>query len=353
MLNSRADNIIDIRYPWLFGKTCDLTFLYASILLGFAMFFLSKSSLAQVSPFWAIVATNAFGAGPFHQGATWFAYLDKENRQHYQSTTSRQIIFFLAPVFIFVLTVVGMFCARPLTAFIWMAWSLQHLVQQNIGILLLYHRHGQGEAIIPRPLEARSQQVAAVMFSLIFLYRSILEYKLSMIMIPLIVVVAIYTASLTWRYIWNLRNQLNQGAYLNLPALMFWCFSMLCLWPMAFIGHSFYDGYIIPITVHWFQYILINYVLVNNKYSTDRIANLPVSHPITLFFLFCAGIMLFVLSLSLAKDIGIFNQAWQQTLLIGAIFGLGNVHYFLDAFLWRFREPYQRQAILPYLLVGR
>jgi len=37
----------------------------------------------------------------------------------------------------------------------------------------------------------------------------------------------------------------------------------------------------------------------------------------------------------------------------GLLVGLANVHYFLDAFIWRFREPYQRQEVLPFLLRPR
>jgi hypothetical protein len=36
-------------------------------------------------------------------------------------------------------------------------------------------------------------------------------------------------------------------------------------------------------------------------------------------------------------------------LLTGFLFGVSNVHYWQDAFLWRFREEFQRQSILPYL----
>jgi hypothetical protein len=32
---------------------------------------------------------------------------------------------------------------------------------------------------------------------------------------------------------------------------------------------------------------------------------------------------------------------------------MSNIHYFQDAFFWRFREQFQRDSIMPYLLQGR
>ncbi|MCA9804377.1 MAG: hypothetical protein KC777_20550, partial [Cyanobacteria bacterium HKST-UBA02] len=36
-------------------------------------------------------------------------------------------------------------------------------------------------------------------------------------------------------------------------------------------------------------------------------------------------------------------------LISGAIMGLSFVHYLQDAWLWRFRDPFIRQSVLPFL----
>jgi hypothetical protein len=161
------------------------------------------------------------------------------------------------------------------------------------------------------------------------------------------------------QYVISLDQQVKAGAYINTAAQFFFCTSMISLAPLAFLGNTFAEGYMIPITVHWFQYIAINYVLVQNKYNVkERASNLPLAnfsfaHPMTLFFILCLGIVVVTFTISGAKAMSICAQPLTQAILAGTILGLGNVHYFLDAFLWKFREPYQRQAILPYLLAGR
>jgi hypothetical protein len=40
-----------------------------------------------------------------------------------------------------------------------------------------------------------------------------------------------------------------------------------------------------------------------------------------------------------------------QDIARGAMLGLALCHFFLDAFIWRFRDQFQRQNILPYLKV--
>lgn len=40
-------------------------------------------------------------------------------------------------------------------------------------------------------------------------------------------------------------------------------------------------------------------------------------------------------------------------LLMGCSIAMSNIHYFQDAFFWRFREQFQRDSIMPYLLQGR
>ncbi len=42
---------------------------------------------------------------------------------------------------------------------------------------------------------------------------------------------------------------------------------------------------------------------------------------------------------------GNYSKVWNCAFL-----GLGMVHYLLDGFIWKFREPFNRQAMLPYLV---
>jgi len=351
MTGSIASKKTELRYPWMFGKSVDTLFFFAPVLLGVGLVF-THNIFNHAGWLWTFLILNAFGAGPLHQGATWFAYFDKKNREYFVSTPANRFIFFFGPPLIIIASVFAAIYALQLFVAIGMIWALQHIVQQNIGILLLYHNHGRGEAIVARPLEARTQQFAACTFFLIFFYRVFLLGRAGEIVLPVIAVFALYTTFLIVKYLRTLGQQLRQGSYLNVPAFLFWCLSVLCLWPMAFVVNSFAEGYLIPVTVHWSQYLILNYVLVKNKYSEEQLKNICIPRPLLLLFSVCVTL----LAINLFLQFG-FDALTKHKLFLGICFGLMNgiglVHFFQDAFLWRFRDPYLRQAILPHLMSER
>src|ERR1700721_2635558 len=164
-----------IKFDWLFNKKIDFLFFYASVLVGILCYALlqifdQKNSLLMI----AIVGT-AFGAGPLHLGATIFPYLDKKNIQHFWQNPVKRRIFFYAPPIIFALTIALSFICVQLVVFVFLVWTIQHIVQQNVGILLLYHRPNSEEATVDRVLEARSMQLPALFFSLLYFHRVLMN----------------------------------------------------------------------------------------------------------------------------------------------------------------------------------
>lgn len=257
----------------------------------------------------------------------------------------------MAPPLIMLFSVLGMIFCKPLLLAIWVLWSIQHLIQQNVGILLLYHNHNQGEAVVERQVEVRSQQAAGIFFTALFVRRIILEGKNFPLFDAVIVALGLWAAWMCVNYLLRLRQKINNGEALNVPALGFWLLSVLSLCPMALLGKDFAVAFLAPVTWHWFQYIGLNYKLVKNKYGGERATDLLIGKPLLSFFAIC----LFLMTLNLALSVGSLSTpdtaVLAKNLFYGLAIGLVNCHYFLDAFIWRFREPYQRQAILPYLVV--
>jgi hypothetical protein len=372
-----------VKFAWLFGARTDLLFFYAPILFG-CVLLAGQQSAVSSSALWAIVLLNALGAGPFHQGATWLAYFDRRNREEFSATAFKRFIFFAAPFLIFFATVAIMMVYPLAAILIFFFWSLQHIVSQNIGILLLYHNHNSDEAVVDRSLEIRTQVLAALTFGLLFFYRAMFESAHHEILVsapqiqlspftttvvwlsyllPVVAAIGLLTVWSIGKYFYQLNCRLQEGKALNVPSLLFWLYSIASLCPLALLGKSFEEGNLIPSTVHWFQYIAINYVLVRNRGSAASslvaAGESPLSgtgrrhsSPLRLFFLVGLLAVVCVMGTSLiAVTVG--AQPRLQQLLIGVVMGFGGVHYFLDAYLWRFREPSRRQAVLPYLLADR
>jgi hypothetical protein len=341
-----------MRFPWMFGRNHDLFFFFFSVIIGFAVFAVTQSPMVSMSLVLAALIPTAFGAGPLHQGPTWFMYWDSKNRAHYKSSPKKTFIFYMAPLLVFVCSVAGMVSPTfsPLVLGIWFVWSIQHLVQQNVGILLLYHNPKDKEAIVERRLEVLSQQIPAVLFTLLFIRRIALSGHSNLGFDALIGLFGAWSLLLVGRYLLNLRKQISEeGKWINVPALSFWSLSVCSLWPLALIGRDFGEAFIAPVTWHWFQYLGLNWQLVRNKYSTGEINNLPVHKPVSLFLATCLALFLLNLGLSMGSQAA-GTPKFAKDLLAGVLIGLVNVHYFLDAFMWRFREPYQRAAILPFLI---
>ncbi len=341
-----------IKFNWLFNKRTDLLFFYSSIFLGVLCYCLLQNTQVSNSLLSMVLISNAFGAGPFHFGATWFPYFDRQNFQHFWQDPLKRKVFFWAPPAILAISIGAFFICVPLITFIWLVWTIQHIVQQNVGILLLYHRYQEGEAMVDRGIEVRSQQLSAVFFSLMFFHRIMMNGLLSPLM-NILELIALIAAVLAIRlYIVSLCKQLQSGCSLNLSAFSFWLFSVFCMAPAAFIGKDYAQAFIIPLTVHWFQYLAINYVLVNRKYShqSNLSQNLPVSHPLLLFLAVC-GITLAVVFIVTVISHQCSPGTIMYNLFGGFVMAIGLIHYFLDAFLWRFRDPFLRQTVLPFLKI--
>ena len=222
--------------------------------------------------------------------------------------------------------------------------TVQHLTQQNVGILLLYHN--SGEAVVPRPLESRTLQIPAIMFTGLYLAHTFLQRAL---LIQLAEICIALCLLLCCNYLWHLYQEAQKGGRVNLSAVCFWLLSTWVFLPLAFCNVDFFTGMMIPVFVHWCHYLGLNYILVARKYAAENSSSTSTKRPIVLFFVICFAIAAIV---TVAADFSYFFRttvSLTKSILNGFVLGFAFVHYFQDAFIWRFRDPFQRQSILPYL----
>jgi hypothetical protein len=351
MQEVRASSNPRISANWLFSQWYDLAFFFLPIPVAAGLYILAQSSAVTSSQFLLLALTSAFGAEQFHLGITAVYYLDKKNRDHYLGDRNKMLIFFLAPPLIFALTLIGQMFSVALVAFIYMCWSIQHLVQQNMGILLLYHNQNRDEAIVNRKLEQLSQYTASTFFTLVFFRRVFLHdfnwLALDVVLGLSLLVMLLYCSG----YLYELSRQVKEGKTFNMPAFLFWAFAVGSLSPLAFLGHDFVSGFFIPVMVHWFQYIGLNYRIIDRKYAreqTGNLQNLIWPHPKLLFFVVPAVLVVSLWGIiCYAKSVA--PGSVSNHLLMGLVFSVAMTHYFLDAFLYRFRDGFQRETILKYL----
>jgi hypothetical protein len=352
MVGQIAKVVTGCRWRWLFGPQVDVAFFLLPWLVGVIAYTFMQSPQFFQTLLFSIIVADSFEAGPFHQGPTLFAYFDKSNREYFGNDRKRRVIFYLAPPLIIVVSILLFHWSKELVTMIWMLWAIQHFIQQNIGILLLYHNHNQGEVVVSRSIEMRSQWCASLFFFGIFWQRVMVPDALNPLLVIWIGTALIGMLYYCTLYLRETTKQLQSGSYLNAPAMLFWVMSIFAFVPLAFLGHGFYDAYLIPTTVHFFQYIGLNFVLVKNKYGTELVGNLPWKQPILLLTVACCVLVSINIGLAL-----VYKQAELPAFVRdgarGALLGVAFCHFFLDAFIWRFRDQHQRANILPYLKPAR
>ncbi|HEY9786466.1 MAG TPA: hypothetical protein V6D17_13750 [Candidatus Obscuribacterales bacterium] len=337
-----------LQYPWLLGWKTDVLFLLLPNLFAFALYMALISRPFALDSLTQLIIL-LYAGNVFHQGATWFHYVDKRNYQYYFATTERTIKYAVIPPLILLLSLVVGYFYWQIVFVVYMIWTVPHFVQQNVGILLLYHNHGQNEAIVPRQLEAKSQQIAGLFFSMLAVDRLFLHgTAIAPFFMALIAVVFCALLVSVTAYLFQLLSQVKKGAYINVPALLFWLASIMFFLPFAYVSKDPNISIIIPSLLHWIQYIALNYVLVKRKYAAEeRKADLPSAKPMLFFLVFCSVILCLQFGPWMA-----FNTYFADkiNIWISAFLGLGMVHYWIDGLIWKFRDPFIRSNTLPFIV---
>ncbi|MBS1953673.1 MAG: hypothetical protein JST89_05800 [Cyanobacteria bacterium SZAS-4] len=341
---------LNVTTPWLSSARTDVAFFFAPALIATILTSLFRHDAVVNSPFLLFLILQGFALGPFHQGLTWFQYFDKANLQQY-SHSQNLFWAFVAPILVVVFSTLTYWFSPPLLLFVYVVWTIQHIAKQNIGILLLYHNQARNEAIVPRDIEARSIETSAALFSFLFLNGFIAQTGWVAVAVHLLIAfLSIELIWLTVRFAMNLKRQVSvDGKSLNAPALVFWTLSCLAFIPFA-LAKDYGQGLFVALIMHWFQYVGLNAMLVRRKYSVESNKRLLIGgKPLLLF----AGVGILFALVSMPVQAFAINPVnpnnWTLRILVGFVYGLTLSHYFLDAFIWRFREPFNRAAILSYL----
>ena len=287
------------------------------------------------------LAILLYSVNVFHQGGTLFHFFDRRNRAYYSSNENR-LNYIILPLLAGVAGMVIGYFSMALLSALFIIWSMQHNVQQNMGINLLYHNHNKGEAIVARDKEVRSQHAAAYFFLCIFFWRMYVRDSLPPIVMQCVVAATfLYFAYAVSVYVLvTLAGQVRKGAYINrIPSVMFWLISIfLSSFLSPLLAGSYVVAALIPSFLHWVQYIGINYVLIKRKYASEgETENLLIKRPMLLFVGFCSLLVLVQFGSITYGTMFTEHKNFWNSLLIST----GFVHYALDGRIsGKFREAY-------------
>lgn len=339
-------------FNWLVSRKVDLAVFFLPFLVGVLALCLIQQPAAAASVALLFLFSQFFGVGPLHLGPAW-KLLSEPRIYECVVGTGRRRIFALSLLFGILLGVPLAYVAYPafvLAAFI--AFTIHHLTAQNMGILRLYYNHGV-EVVPDRALEVATIQWAAWFFSSVFIYRTAVSTGLEGLVLLLFAAVTLANCLISSiRYFKDMTaKSRSSNLPMNRSAILFWVVSLLFLAPLAFLGKSYEEGIMIPLVMHWAQYLGLNWILACRRQndSTEK------SGHIAKLLLCCTGIAFFVMGCGYGVAYGYVHGAFGQfgkavyDLVFGVILALSFVHYLQDAFIWKFSEPVLRQEILAYL----
>jgi hypothetical protein len=339
-------------FPWMASREFDLLWFFAPLLVAIAASVCLQLPAAASPSLLFLFIVNAFGIGPMHQGPTWFFYFDRKNNQYWAQDRKRMALYYLAPLFVGAVSVLLAVTTPWLGLTLTTLWGVQHFVQQNLGIVLLYHNKNANEALPNRDLLSRSLWTPAIFFVSVFFYRQLFAGANNYWALGAFALLAIVALFDVGRYLSNIFKQVNAGASLNVPAFIFWLTSVLYFVPFVWPGQRVETAFLIPGTMHWCQYIGLNLILVRYKYQDEqRKFDIPFNAQALMAVLCFGSLGIYMATHAIRLDFTPGSFAFK--FMLGLSVGMSNIHYFQDAFFWRFREQFQRDSIMPYLLQGR
>lgn len=332
----------NLQYNWLIGAQIDWLFFFLPIVFGYAVLFLVTQVEVTSSAVLMFLALQGFGLGPFHLGMSWAHFRDRQTKEHIVGSGQRKTFIYLLIAAIALLSSLAMLFTPELLAIVFLVTTVHHIVRQNAGILLLYHN--KNECVPPKELEERTLNLSTLMLAFIFLARSTTASNIQQSILALIVLlIAIPFILSVVSYIVSLLKQMKEGKKINVPAFCFWVISVLFFLPFTFVETDYNKCLIAPLVIHWFQYIIVNWMLFSRR-STE------VQSPKIQEVIGISAMIMLLVILSGAVAIHLAGlESPTVILLSGFIIGLTLIHYLQDAFLWRLRDPVIKKRIIPYL----
>lgn len=301
-----------------------------------------------------------------HFASTWMIFLDPQNREYY--STSKWIYYYVPALIIAACMALSYFVSLKVTLFLAAIMSAVHVTRQSTGIVALYRgRSGdndpQRRTLDNYAIYFASAAFLAVGFIRFYLNAQVLPIPLQSPLGQLLVFsaqsallvsagAAIYFVARCFQMEWQ---RYRQGNTISLSRNLVFIYSLLLYSPYLFatrMEHAVAMG----VGIHYVQYLGIVWWLNRNKYPmTDsktaglgmRILGFLSQHLwVRMPYLLGYGLLMFALRQDGLNDwTSLSPKSWLYSIPIA----LQVCHYHLDAYVWKFSNPFIRNTVLKYL----
>ncbi|MBI4064010.1 MAG: hypothetical protein HY401_06880 [Elusimicrobia bacterium] len=279
-----------------------------------------------------------------HFGATWLFYLDSDHRAYFH--TKRTLFFYIPGMlvgFSILLAYLGKFEWIQIITY-W--FSGFHVMKQSTGLANLY----RFRAGISSRWDRLIDEAAILGVSTYCLFkrcqiRTDFGYEY-IFQTPLagLVIRAAEAALLACLILWAAKSfgRFKSHGAGALPLFLINSASLALFLPFVYVN-NFVDAFMASLMGHYAQYLGLTWLIQHQKYRST-LGTRGQSSPILAFLSQNVSAMAMVL-----LGYGVFVTACSVYSPLFPAIGLTWAHFFVDRYLFRFRDPYIRAAILPYL----
>jgi hypothetical protein len=281
-----------------------------------------------------------------HYVSSFSFYMGDENLAYYRT---RRLTFFFGPLLI-LLTVIALRLANvdALVNSALYTWNVYHVSMQSSGILAIYRRLNGG-----LPAEGRFARVAILGINATLAFLHIERFPpiygpMAKIQFPLWTIRAVFLCVAVIGLVFYLNALRRRERRIGGGELAFLISTFLMFHPYLWVHELNLATYGLLIG-HFLQYLGIVWLLNRRKYPRGPgseqqrlLSSVSASTPLLLLSLVSTG-GVFYLALRTSVWLGIpnaYSVLWNSLALI---------HFYLDGFLWGFKNPFVRRSLGPYV----
>jgi hypothetical protein len=334
------------RAPSYFERPLPIALVFAAALL----ISLPLALLLLVPNFFAwlpyVLLLETIGLGTTHFFITLAVYLQAENRAHFSSSARNRLIYIAGPLAIFGLLALSEALQWPtLYPLLVMQFfravrffDFFHVGRQSVGMLQIFKRPHSGAALPSRRLENAFFVGMALMQWQTFLGGARFDANNPYALAPAWLMGAIFVV-VAGGY---LRACLRVRAKRPWLPLAYFATQGLCSAAAVYQTRL----YLVALAVHYLEYhVIMAPRLFRGPIDSARGGNRPLlwlrAHPLVFYALLASVALLFDFRNALAPD-----PPAATRFLVHLFDGVFLVHYFIEAFLWKFGNPFYRDTLV-------
>lgn len=277
-----------------------------------------------------IFVTLLFLAEP-HFGATWPFFLNKSN---FEEIKKNKIKYIYGPAGLVIFCLIGFFLFNYLFLFLFFALNFFHVTRQSFGICKLFQTNNN---------EIKYQENLIYFFNFLFFMVGIFKFY-----VPIINEQNILATNIIILFLLLLTFTVYYIKFRNFENLLTLITGIIIFLPICFVDKPIH-AIVMGVTMHYTQYLALTYKVANKRnhenpnFNDNKFSLYGIKNYSFLLVIFIYGIFMSLFSAGSSST----NELFKSLLVIPITGQI--LHFYLDAFLWKFSVKHNREVTLKHI----